>query len=167
MSRAGRVPPEGETEPDLGFDPGEVHLSFPSDPMAVRQALDVTLQRLAVLSLPLHQRETVELVLAEVLNNVVEHAYRAESGAIELHVIQTAAGLSCAILDHGAPMPAGRLPEADADPVAGSELPEGGFGWNLIRRLSQDLSYERSQGRNCLRFRLGAALLEGQNAPAG
>jgi serine/threonine-protein kinase RsbW len=52
-------------------------------------------------------------------------------------------------------MPKETLPEgrliARADV---SNLPEGGFGWFLIRALSRDLDYRRVGGRNLLSFRL-------------
>ena len=34
------------------------------------------------------------------------------------------------------------------------DLPEGGFGWHVIRTLSKDLHYRRENGRNQLSFRL-------------
>ena len=36
--------------------------------------------------------------------------------------------------------------------VMGEDLPEGGFGWFLIRTLTLDLEYERDGGFNKLRF---------------
>ena len=32
------------------------------------------------------------------------------------------------------------------------DLPEGGFGWGMIRDLTDDLSYRRDGARNELRF---------------
>lgn len=59
-------------------------LVFDSDPLAVREAL----RRLAACP-PLcllddDMRGTAEIVLAEALNNVVEHAYAGRRGKIEL-----------------------------------------------------------------------------------
>ena len=35
------------------------------------------------------------------------------------------------------------------------DLPEGGFGWFLIRTLTTDLRYRREAGRNRLSFQMG------------
>ena len=120
--------------------------------MAVRDAL-----RLLVKGLPDDGADLgmVELVLAEVLNNVVEHAYAGGHGKIELTIQLTSTDLSCAIVDEGDPMPDGTLPAGDLDAAFATDgLPEGGFGWHLIRSLSQDLRYDRYKGRNHLSFRL-------------
>jgi len=69
--------------------------------------------------------------------------------------------LDCRVLDDGRPMPEGRLPCGREDwPTARDQLPEGGFGWFLIRTLAMDLCYNRIEGRNRLAFRLtvGSAL---------
>ncbi len=50
----------------------------------------------------------------------------------------------------GGQPPAGHLPRVAAPPPGGGvgDLPEGGFGWSLIRTLTTDLSYSRQAGRN-------------------
>lgn len=100
---------------------------------------------------------TTELVLAEALNNVVEHAYAHFPGQIEVEVRRDPDHLRFDISDRGLPMPGaqpppGRLPEAETF----ENLPEGGFGWFLIRSLVQDLAYRREGQRNLLSF--GVAL---------
>ena len=134
-----------------------VRIVFPSTPISVRAALKRALQALADLRLSRHERDTVELVLAEVMNNVCEHAYRGSSdGLIGLQVERDGAGLLCQVLDDGLPMPGGEPPgglpvDLDRSP---HELPEGGFGWFLLRELTSDLAYHRIDGRNRLSFRL-------------
>ncbi len=100
-------------------------------------------------------RFNVELVLAEVLNNIVEHGYRDQEGEIELVVTPAMDGLLFNVVDRGHPMPNETLP-AGLLPRQGAveDLPEGGFGWFLIRELSQDLEYRREAGRNLLSFRI-------------
>lgn len=96
---------------------------------------------------------TTQLVLAEALNNVVEHAYASYPGQIEVDVQRDPLHLRFHITDTGLPMPGaeppyGELPElGDFD-----DLPEGGFGWFLIRTLVEDLSYRREAGQNLLTF---------------
>ena len=125
--------------------------------MALRRAL----HEVSDLGLSPDERGTVELVLAEVLNNICEHALRgATEGLIELYLRRDCAGLICEVLDDGLPMPGGHPPEgqrADLDrPLP--DLPEGGFGWFLISELTSGLCYDRIGGRNRLRFcvRVGA-----------
>ncbi len=95
---------------------------------------------------------SAELVLAEVLNNVAEHAYAGTSGEIEVSLERTAAGVAIRVADRGGPMPQNRLPEGAApDP---RDLQEGGFGWHLIRSLARDLTYRRLDGWNLFSFRI-------------
>lgn len=97
-------------------------------------------------------RSSVELVLAEVLNNVVEHAYRGNDGVIRLWVQLDGGTLRCQIEDEGLPLPGRQLPDPLLpDPSA---LAEGGFGWHLIRSLVADLAYQRLGAVNRLSFRV-------------
>ncbi|KUF12724.1 ATP-binding protein [Pseudoponticoccus marisrubri] len=141
-----------ETAPD-----GTLVLSsaIDSTPEAVRDLL-------ARLTAALQARDALpppdsmwELVLAEALNNIVEHAYGDRpAGRIALRIARGPGRLRVDIADHGRPMPGGRLPdERDADlTVAASDMPEGGFGWTLIRRLTEDLRYTRDGPVNRLRL---------------
>jgi len=125
--------------------------------MEVRRALERVVGDLSPIILPPEASGSVELVLAEVLNNVVEHGYPDEAnGVIELSILQNPDGLHCTVFDDGMPMPDLTPPkghEARVD-VPLDALPEGGFGWFLIRELSRDLRYERVEGRNRLSFSL-------------
>ena len=94
---------------------------------------------------------TAELVVAEILNNVVEHAYPSKrDGWISLRVDDLGDFLSVSVVEGGAAMAGGILPETDLPRIdtAAASMPEGGFGWALIRRLAQDLAYRRRNGRN-------------------
>jgi serine/threonine-protein kinase RsbW len=134
-----------------------LRLQIRGDALSVRQALatvSAALDRQAVVA---DDRANAELVLAEVLNNVVEHAYRDRGeGEIELTLKLGAGDLTCAVTDGGLPLPGGRLPTAGPEPRP-DDLPEGGFGWTLIMALCQDLDYRRSGGRNRLSFTIPAA----------
>jgi serine/threonine-protein kinase RsbW len=125
---------------------------IPSDPMAVRHGLAALFESLLLRQLDEANRGKAEIVLAEALNNIVEHAYADGAGEIELTIRLNSHGLNCRIVDQGAPMPEGALPHGHLAPA--DDMPEGGFGWNLIRTLSEDLSYNRVEGRNLLTFRL-------------
>lgn len=137
-------------------------VSIISDEMAVRNALAEFLTALKPLDLGGEETGTVELVLAEVLNNVVEHAYPdpAAVGRISITCALKTDGLHLHITDEGEPMPEGVAPvgrQASVD-VAFDDLPEGGFGWFLIQDLAKDVTYQRVGAENHLSLRLAVAI---------
>jgi serine/threonine-protein kinase RsbW len=136
---------------------GSIHclqLVIPADTLAVRNALVRMCDTPVLQSLPEDDRGTVEIVLAEVLNNIVEHACSDGMGEIEVTLRRAPDGLLCQVIDNGVRMPGDRLPEGSLPPIKEVDLPEGGFGWHLIRTLSKELAYSRSEGQNRLTFRL-------------
>jgi serine/threonine-protein kinase RsbW len=136
-------------------------LVFTADPAAVRAALARLLSASPVQDLPEDDRGTVELVLAEVLNNVAEHAYAGGSGPVEVGLCATSSGIACRIVDRGLAMPGGKLPEGGLPIVDPPDFPEGGFGWHLIRSLTADLTYARNAGQNRLSFLIPLTFPEG------
>jgi serine/threonine-protein kinase RsbW len=148
-----------EAEPTGLLLPFEVEVT--SGPLAVRAALQGVFDRLAPLALDVEETSTVELVLAEALNNIVEHAYPTSdaNGPIQLHVRHCADGLHVQLCDWGRAMPECELPTGRLEPsdVDVADLPEGGFGWFLIKYLSRDVEYTRIKGKNCLKLRIAVA----------
>ncbi|MDP3339459.1 ATP-binding protein [Frigidibacter sp.] len=126
-----------------------------ADSLSVRHVLRVIRARLAG-GLPDAAADTLELVLAEILNNIVEHAYRDEGGQIEVLVCPVPGALLCRITDQGRAMPGDMLPHPDRPQpdLAVADLPEGGFGWRIVRDLVGDLHYRREAGSNTIRFRI-------------
>ena len=123
----------------------------------VRLAIERAMTALEPLNLNGEELSSVEIVLAEALNNVVEHAYRPdETGQVKLVLRYGRAGLLIEIRDSGRPMPNGRTPLGEHPSVRpdGDALPEGGFGWFLIRELACDLVYDLENGENFLIFRM-------------
>lgn len=139
------------------------HHSFPADPLSVRTALRAAIARF-MRQLTADEAGTLELILAEVLNNIVEHSYGEDGvGTITLSMVRDRRGLSCSVSDDGVALPMGCLHAPD--PALSSrpepaELPEGGFGWFLIRDLAEDLGYRRENDRNLLAFRLPLGITE-------
>jgi len=139
----------------------EIRFSFSSTPEAVRRALATVMDGLDTLGLDELEAGAVELVLAEVLNNVVEHAYGSGAvGWIQVTCGHDPSGLRMTIRDRGAPMPDGQLPlQRLAEPRSvASDIPEGGFGWFIIRDLARDIEYRREDGVNILGFRMAVGL---------
>ena len=131
--------------------------SFRATYQNVRTAIENALSALQPLNLTDEEMNSIELVLAEALNNVVEHAYEeSHMGEIKLVLRHGRAGLLVEIRDAGKPMPNGKTPvgEHPSPKLNGHELPEGGFGWFLIRELARDLIYDRENGENFLIFRI-------------
>ncbi|WP_187428203.1 Serine-protein kinase RsbW [Roseobacter fucihabitans] len=136
--------------------------SVQSSEMAVREALRKFLNALDPLNLDEEAAGTVELVLAEALNNIVEHAYPQQEscGPIALSCNHLADGLHVRIVDEGKEMPGGAEPsgnQASLD-VDHGDLPEGGFGWFLIHDLAKDVKYQRIGVKNQLSIRLAVGL---------
>lgn len=99
----------------------------------------------------------IELALAEVLNNVVEHAYDGTvDGTMEIRVDNQAPDIYFRILDAGRPMPKGRLPSGNAADTALEDFQqdEGGYGLYMIRQLARKLRYSREGHHNQLSFRI-------------
>lgn len=134
-----------------------MRLTFNSDPVAVRSALAQVKTGMAARNLPPEHMVTMEIVLAEVFNNIVEHAYQERpDGVIELLLQDARDGINCDIRDQGLPMPDMALPmgrEANLN-CAIADLPEGGFGWFMIRDLTQHLTYSRIGDCNHLSFQM-------------
>ena len=131
-----------------------IRLHLPASRAAVRRALRDVGTHLGRIGLDENLRAAAELVLAEALNNVVEHAYCDAGGDIALDLDLTEGGLAVTVRDRGRSLPGGRLPPGGLPDLGDTRdaLPEGGFGWFLIRRLSRELSYENGPAGNRLRF---------------
>lgn len=104
----------------------------------------------------------LELVLAEVMNNITEHTAsfradaedRGQATLIHLCIVSHRCGLACALTDDGASLPPDCLLPRSLPQYTQPELPEGGFGWYLIQDLTQELCYYREDQRNFLAFRV-------------
>lgn len=148
--------------------PHDAQRPCPAQPVVFEQTLSASFEAvralLAALTATLRDRglgdeevSSVELVVAETLNNIVEHAYGAEGlGDIALSVSDSPRGLLFSITDHGDEMPDGALPPGlPADTATAlRSMPEGGFGWFLIRELARDLTYCRVDDMNRVTFRV-------------
>ena len=136
-------------------------VSVLSGAAAVREALRQILDALKPLALDIEEASTVELVLAEALNNVVEHAYPdpTKEGPINIRCRHLADGLHFRVNDYGQAMPDGQTPlgQIQCDGLSVEELPEGGFGWFLIRSLAKDIEYARVGQENQLDLRIAVA----------
>lgn len=131
---------------------GSMAFRFRATPDSVRQVLRIV-QRTCAAHLAAGQGDAVQLVLAEVLNNIVEHAYAGDGcGVVQLKLERSGPVLRVTVRDHGCTMTAG-LPPVGQMPVVArhtQDLREGGWGWPLIRRLATNVAYERQGPLNLL-----------------
>lgn len=137
--------------------PMRVKLRLASDALAVRDGLRHLLSTRPLSELSSDLRGSTEIVLAEVLNNIVEHAYALSWGPIDVTLDYQYPTLSFEVVDAGLPMPSDRLPSGDPISInVQDDLPEGGYGWFLIRSLTRGLVYHRRSNRNTLAFWMDA-----------
>lgn len=107
-----------------------------------------------------HLESSIEIVLVEVLNNIVEHSYHhQEDQKITVKCTLGDTFLTFETLDLGCPMPpevliGHTLPPRPCDIPS---IAEGGFGWFLIRKLVRDFEYRRVGHENRLRFTFDCA----------
>lgn len=142
----------------VGPDGSErVSLLLPATNMAVRSGISTILGLVDQRDCAREEIDQLEIALAEVFNNIVEHAYpERDDGMIDVTVELKDPGAHFTILDTGEPMPSGRLPGGHtADPErAPHEQPEGGYGLHLLRTCARKLRYARNGDTNCLTFRV-------------
>ena len=141
-----------------------------ADPLAVRAVLRAAVARFAR-SIGRDEAGILELALAEVLNNVVEHGYDGQPpGLVRVVIGRGPSFLNCRVEDAGSPVPDDVLMAADLDEdpfPQGEPVPEGGFGWKLIHSLVTDLRYAQIDGYNRLNFRIPLMAAGGSYDVAG
>ena len=118
-------------------------------------------ERIGASCLPWYGEDTdvgdmVRLCLAEALNNIVEHAYDGvPDRSIHAKIRLEPSRFQIVLIDEGKPMPGGMLPDGTSpfEDDTSDPLPEGGFGWLLIRSQMDGVDYDRRDGKNVLRLR--------------
>lgn len=135
------------------WDQNEFSLSFRATELGARDGICTVADRLRNRGISEDRAGDVEIALAEAINNIVEHAYAGiEPGQVLVDCRLARDWLEIKISDMGHPMPDGQLPTGDPLDISTEtpELPEGGFGWFLIRQLVSDIRYERRSRSNLL-----------------
>ena len=103
---------------------------------------------------------SLQIVLSEALNNIIEHSCSGLTDSwFRLSCDFDGDAVSVVIEDDGRPMPGAALPEglAPSLSVPTDELPEGGFGWFLIRSICSNVRYSRKNSINRLELELKLA----------
>lgn len=129
------------------------HRRLRADPDTIRKVLIDLRHDCADLAADLLAR--LELVLAEIMNNMAEHGRAQADGSllpsyIHLCVFDHPKGVACILGDNGQILPPTCLIRSDL--TLGEPLAEGGFGWFIIRETTRSLCYFRGKRRNYLTF---------------
>jgi anti-sigma regulatory factor (Ser/Thr protein kinase) len=141
-------------------------LSVPGTDEGVRAALDALAALVESRGLSKAVTWPVEVSLDEVLANVVHHALEGRGASsvvdVELALDADAQPPECEVVvcDDG-PAFDPLLSEAPDTSLGVDERPIGGLGIALVRRLMDEVQYERRDGRNRLRLRRRLVAMEG------
>lgn len=157
-------PDSGVGEPDMQQGP-EASLFYEIVAQAAQVRILLGWLRAALLRQEFSRGEVdhVEQVLAEVLNNVVEHAYDGiGAGPVSVSLDIAERQLAVTVVDEGRPFAGDALPAGEL-PRLGRGLPdppEGGYGWYIFRSLAREIEYRNVHGLNILRFGIDPAAAE-------
>jgi len=95
----------------------------------------------------------LNLAVDEVLTNIILYAFpRREDHEVELAVRIEENTLTVEFADSGRPFDPSSVPAPELD-AALEDRPVGGLGLHIVRRLFDDMSYEREDDRNVLTLR--------------
>ena len=100
-------------------------------------------------------RVLVDVAVDEVFSNIVNYAYKPETGPATVRVEVEQAPLSVVItfIDHGVPFDPLAEKRPDTTRLPKTERPIGGLGLFLVKKSMDDVSYEYKDGQNILTIR--------------
>jgi len=134
---------------------GKINLSIDSDGRQVQHIGSAVRCLSGQLDLAAAKPSSVELAVVEAVNNSIEHAYRFEPGnSVDVTFEFFDDCLNIKIKDYGEPMPSSVavqlsdgavLPRLD---VPKHDLPESGWGIELLKTICDKVSYQRLQSEN-------------------
>ena len=97
------------------------------------------------------------IAVEEAFVNICSYAYPDGAGLAEVSCGMNGDGFVLEIADRGMPFDVLSLPDPDTT-LDLMERPIGGLGVYFIRRLTDDVSYRRENGRNILRMVLAGSI---------
>lgn len=91
----------------------------------------------------------LELVLEEAFVNICNHAYQDDNGAVEVFCSSDGGRLVVELIDYGQPFDSFSRPDPQLDQSLAERQP-GGLGIYLIRKMTDDYSWQRRDQANIL-----------------
>lgn len=94
----------------------------------------------------------VRLAIVEALNNVVEHSFKSQSQhEIDIYITFYTDKIRVRFTDNGRPNPNGVTPvNLNMNPDDIMDLPEGGYGLNIIHQIMDEVNYTRKNNINMM-----------------
>jgi serine/threonine-protein kinase RsbW len=144
--------------PPLGWNSAMIHVDplphalayhFDATLLDIRKTMIAITAELQALQTSAALVDDANIVLCEVLTNIARHGYVARTGWIDCGLVVTSRGIECHICDGGVAYDPTQMGVTPQPPHFHAE---GGYGWALIRALSEDLRYARQSDQNHLRF---------------
>ena len=134
----------------------DIQVSFNSDQQVVTDVVKQSIAWLNTHDVEADLAANAEIVLAEALNNIVEHAFEFQpTGQIDLSAELSELNLTFMLKDNGKVFPGiPQKKEMKGAEIAFEDLPEGGFGWFLIHELTEQIAYARLEDQNALQLQL-------------
>ncbi|MEM8824548.1 MAG: ATP-binding protein [Pseudomonadota bacterium] len=131
-----------------------LHRSFPATAVEVTAFLSDFILRTGAWTADRARLDDAELVLAEILNNIVEHGSTGPDTMVEITLVFDATRIRAEVVDNGAALPLACLLDSGLPRMEPGirNLPEGGFGWFMIHQIAGDIAYEHVGGQNRLIF---------------
>ncbi|HEX7707246.1 MAG TPA: ATP-binding protein [Thermoanaerobaculia bacterium] len=102
--------------------------------------------------LPIKSVSDVCIVLDELLSNVIKYGFKVNRGQIELSLSLSGDELTAAIVDDSPPFNVLEAPEPQTG-LPAADRPVGGLGIHIVKQLSDEIRYSRSDGQNHLFIR--------------
>lgn len=100
----------------------------------------------------------VQLLLEEIVSNVVRHGLQGDrTRDVEVRVALDETGISLAVVDEASSFDPLRDAPAPRTRRVLADLVEGGLGLHLVKRMADELSYERRGNQNRVLMRVNLA----------
>ena len=121
---------------------------------SIPQAVEFARREMAALSCPGRVQSILSVAIDEVMSNIVHFAYGMGIGSVRLRIEETEdpRGIMLTFIDSGVAFNPLEAPEPDVT-LSPEKQKNSGMGIFLVRKMADDMSYERVDGRNILRVR--------------
>jgi serine/threonine-protein kinase RsbW len=103
-------------------------------------------------SIPEETTMLIRLAIVEALNNIVEHSFKSESfHEIDVYFTFFQKNIRIRLTDNGRPNHNGIKPvDIDVDPEDIMNVPDGGYGLNIIHQVMDRVDYNRQNSINIM-----------------